>query len=165
VPVGVASVHTLHALVTLLARAILAFVICPGTVAFFVPLFLLGPEGPGSFVDALGLIPVVAGLGLLLWCVREFYVAGRGTLAPWAPPRELVQTGPYRFSRNPMYIAVLLLVCGWAWGFRSWTLVLYAVAVVFAFQLRVVFYEEPWLDRTHGEKWVLYKAHVPRWVW
>lgn len=162
---GLARVQTLDAVVTLLVRAMLAFLICPGTVAFFVPLFLLAPGGPGSFVDALGLMPLVVGIGLLLWCVREFYVAGRGTLAPWAPPQELVTTGPYRFSRNPMYMAVLLLLCGWALGFRSRTLVLYAVAVVFAFHLRVVLYEEPWLARTHGEKWMLYKAHVPRWVW
>ena len=150
---------------TLLARAMLAFLVCPGTVAFFVPLVLLAPGGPGSFVDALGLLPILVGFGLLLWCVREFYVAGRGTLAPWAPPHTLVQTGPYRFSRNPMYIAVLLLLCGWALGFRSWTLVLYAVAVMFAFHMRVVVYEEPWLARTHGEKWTFYRARVPRWVW
>jgi protein-S-isoprenylcysteine O-methyltransferase Ste14 len=116
-------------------------------------------------VDAWALIPLAAGVGLLLWCVREFYVTGRGTLAPWAPPQELVETGPYRFSRNPMYIAVLLLLCGWALGFRSRTLVLYAVTVMFAFQLRVVLYEEPWLARTHGETWTLYKARVPRWLW
>jgi protein-S-isoprenylcysteine O-methyltransferase Ste14 len=150
---------------TLLVRAMLAFLICPGTVAFFVPIFLLAPGGPGSFVDAWALIPLAGGAGLLLWCVWEFYSAGRGTLAPWPPPQELVESGPYRFSRNPMYIAVLLLLCGWALGFRSRTLVLYAVAFVFAFHLRVVLYEEPWLARTHGEKWTLYKAHVPRWVW
>lgn len=150
---------------TLLLRAILAFLICPGTVAFFVPFVLLAPGGPGSIVDALGLIPLAVGIALLLWCVREFYVAGRGTLAPWAPPQELVQTGPYRFSRNPMYIAVLLVLSGWALGFRSWSLMLYGIAVAVAFHLRVTLYEEPWLARTHGEKWMLYKAHVPRWVW
>jgi protein-S-isoprenylcysteine O-methyltransferase Ste14 len=149
---------------TLLVQAMLAFLICPGTVAFFIPLVLLAPKDPGSFVDALGLIPLAVGIGLLLWCVREFYVAGRGTLAPWAPPRELVKTGPYRFSRNPMYIAVLLVLCGWALGFRSWPLLLYAAAIMLAFQLRVVLNEEPWLARTHGEQWMLYKAHVPRWV-
>jgi protein-S-isoprenylcysteine O-methyltransferase Ste14 len=162
---GVARVQALDAVVTLLVRAMLAFLICPGTVAFFVPLFLLAPGGLGFFVDAWALIPLAAGVGLLFWCVREFYVAGRGTLAPWAPPQELVETGPYRFSRNPMYIAVLLLLCGWALGFRSRTLVLYAVAVMFAFHLHVVLYEEPWLVRTHGQKWMLYKTHVPRWVW
>ncbi len=148
----------------LLARAMIAFLICPGTFAFFVPLFLLAPGGPDAFVNVWALIPLVAGMTLLIWCVLEFYVAGRGTLAPWAPPQQLVQTGPYRISRNPMYIAVLLLLGGWALGFRSRPLALYAVALMFAFHLRVVLYEEPWLARTHGTKWTLYKAGVHRWV-
>src|SRR5687768_10590680 len=65
----------------LLAKAMLAFLVLPGMVAFVVPFWLLAPGGPSSFVDALGLIPLGVGIVLLLWCVREFYVAGRGTLA------------------------------------------------------------------------------------
>ena len=47
---------------------------------------------------------LLPGIGLLLWCVREFYVRGKGTLAPWDPPRHLVASGLYRISRNPMYL-------------------------------------------------------------
>lgn len=147
----------------LLPRAILAFLVLPGTVVFLVPLLLLAPSGPRSFEIARGLIPLALGIALLLSCVREFYVAGRGTLAPWVPPRELVVTGAYRFSRNPMYVAVSLVLCGWALGFRSWPLAVYAVVVMISFHLRVVLYEEPWLARTHGEKWLRYKAQVSRW--
>jgi protein-S-isoprenylcysteine O-methyltransferase Ste14 len=147
----------------LLARAAIAFLLLPGTVAFLVPLFVLAPGGPGSFVTWLGLIPLGLGIVLLLACVREFYVAGRGTLAPWAPPQELVVTGPYRLSRNPMYVAVSLVLWGWALGFRSWPLAAYAVAIMVAFHLRIVLYEEPWLARTHREKWIDYKTRVPRW--
>src|SRR3990170_7464933 len=111
----------------LLVRSAIAFLLLPGTVAFLVPLFVLAPGGPGSFVTRLGLIPLGLGIVLLLACVREFYVAGRGTLAPWAPPQELVVTGPYRLSRNPMYVAVSLVLWGWALGFRSWPLAAYAV--------------------------------------
>jgi len=94
----------------LLARAVLAFLALPGTVAFLIPWLLVEPRRSGQFVDARGLVPFVLGTVLLLWCVREFYVAGRGTLAPRSPPRHLVATGLYRFSRNPMYIAVVLVL-------------------------------------------------------
>jgi len=144
-------------------RAVVAFLALPGTVAFLVPL-LLAPGGWTSFVDPRGLLPLGAGIAMLLWCVREFYVAGRGTLAPWSPPEALVITGPYRFSRNPMYIGVLLILSGWALGFRSWPLGAYAFIVGIAFHLRVLLHEEPWLDRTFGATWTDYKARVSRWI-
>jgi protein-S-isoprenylcysteine O-methyltransferase Ste14 len=76
----------------------------------------------------------------------------------------LVATGVYRFSRNPMYVAVMLILWGWAVGFWSRPLAIYAAGVTMAFHLRVVFGEEPWLARTHGAAWVDYKSQVPRWI-
>ena len=135
-----------------------------GTVAFVVPWLLLEPGASGRSFDALGLVLLAPGIALLLWCVRAFYVAGRGTLAPWDPPQTLVVTGVYRWSRNPMYVAVILVLWGWALGFRSRSVAIYALVVMLAFHLRVVFGEEPWLARTHGDEWVRYKAQVPRWL-
>ena len=94
----------------------------------------------------------------------SFYTEGRGTLAPWSPPRHLVVTGLYRYSRNPMYVSVVLILWGWTAGFQSRALALYALAVMVAFHLRVVFGEEPWLAHTHGDAWDRYRAAVPRWV-
>lgn len=145
-------------------KAMIAFLALPGMVAFAIPLLLFEPKGPESPGRAVGLVPLTAGILLLLWCVREFYVAGRGTLAPWSPPRNLVVTGLYRFSRNPMYLAVMSILLGWAIVFHSWPLAIYALAVGVAFHLRIVFGEEPWLARTFGEQWLRYKAEVPRWL-
>ena len=143
-------------------KAVVAFVALPGTVAFIVPLTVFLPRPP-VLLDRLGLVPLLLGVTLLLSTVREFYVAGRGTLAPWSPPDELVTTGLYRFSRNPMYVAVVLVLLGWAALFHSWALLVYAVAIATGFHLRVVFGEEPWLRRAHGMSWVRYEARVPRW--
>jgi protein-S-isoprenylcysteine O-methyltransferase Ste14 len=147
----------------LFGRAVLAFIALPGMVAFVVPLVWLGPDSSGNAFDTAGLALLAAGTVLLLWCVWEFYRAGRGTLAPWSPPQHLVVTGLYRFSRNPMYIAVALILWGWALGFHSRLLAVYALAVMLAFHLRVVLGEEPWLARVHGVAWARYRARVPRW--
>jgi protein-S-isoprenylcysteine O-methyltransferase Ste14 len=147
----------------LFGRALLAFLVLPGTVALLIPWFGFRPGASGQF-HMIGLVPFTIGAILLLWCARDFYVAGHGTLAPWAPPERLVIVGLYRVSRNPMYIAVMLMLCGWALAYRSRPLWIYALAVMVLFHLRVVFGEEPWLARTHREQWAWYKATVPRWL-
>ncbi|HEU6449936.1 MAG TPA: isoprenylcysteine carboxylmethyltransferase family protein [Gemmatimonadaceae bacterium] len=145
---------------TLFWRALGAFLALPGIVAFVVP-WLLRPES--AAFHAWGLVPLGIGTVLLLWCVRDFYVAGRGSLAPWAPPERLVTAGLYRVTRNPMYVAVVLILVGWALTFPSRVLWFYAGAVAIAFHLRVIWGEEPWLARRHGEQWTSYAARVPRW--
>ncbi len=142
-------------------QALSAFLILPGMIGFVIPL-LLRPDGARFHVA--GLLFLCLGTGALLWCVRDFYVAGRGSLAPWAPPNRLVTIGLYRISRNPMYVALLLILCGWAVVFGTRTLWLYTGGMAIAFHLRVVLGEEPWLARTHGEGWRAYRARVPRWL-
>ena len=147
----------------LFLRALIAFLALPGIVAFLAPALLVGsietstPHGEGVAV-------FVAGALVLLWCVRDFYVAGKGTLAPWDPPRRLVSVGLYRFSRNPMYVGVLLILIGWTLAFRSRALLIYTVVVAILFHARVVMNEEPWLARTFPDEWPRFKSQVPRWL-
>ncbi len=142
-------------------RALAAFLLLPGVVALLAP-WLLRPRGVRPHPAGLGVL--AAGAALLLWCVRDFYAAGRGTLAPWAPPERLVTVGLYRVSRNPMYLAVVVILVGWALAFRAPRLWGYAAVVAAAFHLRVVLGEEPWLARRHGDRWDAYRARVPRWL-
>lgn len=146
-------------------RALIAFLVLPGMVAFIIPAAWLWYTARAQLVQPLGLIVLGAGVAGLLWCVRDFYVSGKGTLAPWAPPRQLVITGLYRYTRNPMYVSVALVLLGWALAFASPVLYLYTVLVVTAFHVRVVRSEEPWLARTHGGDWERYASRVPRWFW
>jgi protein-S-isoprenylcysteine O-methyltransferase Ste14 len=148
----------------LLARALFAFLVLPGTMGFLVP-FLLVESGwrdrPFHFTALAALLP---GFSLLVLCVREFYVRGKGTLAPWSPPVHLVMSGPYRFSRNPMYVAMTMLILGWAWAFESATIAWYAVFMILAFHLRILLGEEPRLAREFGGDWLRYRSRVPRWI-
>jgi protein-S-isoprenylcysteine O-methyltransferase Ste14 len=150
----------------LFVRALIAFLAMPAMVAGVIP-WMLRPATRGPDLTAFAGAGVVLGLlgsGLLVWCVVVFYYVGRGTLAPWAPPETLVTAGPYRHSRNPMYLAVLGILCGWAIVYQSRTLLWYAVGVGLLFEVRVRFFEEPWLARRDGDAWAAYSGHVPRWI-
>jgi protein-S-isoprenylcysteine O-methyltransferase Ste14 len=91
------------------------------------------------------------------------FVALPGMVAILIP--VVVETGLYRYSRNPMYVSVTLALLGWAAAFGSRGLLIYALVVAVAFHFRVVLGEEPWLSRTHGSQWEQYKSRVPRWLW
>ena len=148
----------------MLIRALLAFLALPGVVAVLIPLWMAWPAIRAGSFRWIAAIPVAAGFGLLVWCARELYVTGKGTLAPWAPPRHLVSSGPYRVSRNPMYVAVALILLGWAIAFSSTAHLVYALLFAAIAAVRVVFFEEPYLRGRHYEEWKRYSARVPRWI-
>ena len=145
-------------------RALLAFLALPGIVAFAIPIYWLISTSRTGLVQPLGLLPLLVGCAGLLWCVRDFYVFGKGTLAPWSPPHRLVTAGLYRYSRNPMYVSVLLILLGWAAAFGERGLYWYTLVVAIAFHVRVVMAEEPWLRRTHAAAWDDYVRRVRRWL-
>jgi protein-S-isoprenylcysteine O-methyltransferase Ste14 len=148
----------------LFARALFAFLVLPGTMGFLVPFLLVQPGWRDRPIHVAALVPLVFGFSLLLLCVREFYVSGRGTLAPWSPPVRLVTSGPYRFSRNPMYVAMTSLIFGWAWAFWSAPIAWYMLFMILAFHVRILLGEEPRLAREFGGEWSRYRSQVSRWI-
>ena len=144
-------------------RALVAFLALPGVFAGVVPALLAAADPSPGRGRAAGLVLVGLGVCLLLWCVRDFLVAGHGTLAPWDPPRRLVTVGLYRLVRNPMYVSVLTLVLGWALASGSRWLLVYIASLALGFHLRVCLYEEPRLHRQFGDEWTAYRARVGRW--
>ena len=145
-------------------RALLAFLVLPGVVAFLIPpiLALIDPWRIGVFWP--GALVVLLGVILLLWCVRDFYVSGKGTLAPWDPPTKLVVVGLYRYVRNPMYVGVITLVVGWSVLLTSPFLMCYALILAVVFHVRVLTNEEPWLQSQFGSEWERYRSEVGRWL-
>ncbi len=149
-------------------RALFFVLLLPGAVAGYIPLRILQatsrlriPELTLSSVAAAAL--AVAGVGVLLKCVWDFFAVGQGTLAPIDPPKQLVVRGLYRFTRNPMYNGVLAVLIGEAWLFTSLELIMYALFVLILFHLFVVLYEEPTLESSFGESYRIYRRAVPRW--
>ena len=145
-------------------RALLAFLMVPVVVAGIVP-YLLSNNDPykadGSFF---GLFILAFGLSLLLWCVRDFYVSGKGTLAPWDPPKKLVTVGLYQYVRNPMYVGVIFILSGWVVITASPIVFGFTLLLSLAFHLRVIVHEEPWAEKNFTSEWLTYKDNVPRWL-
>jgi protein-S-isoprenylcysteine O-methyltransferase Ste14 len=150
-------------------RTILFTVLVPGTITVVLPLTWLWsgsepwplPLGAARFF---GLAPVIGGAAMYARCAWDFTVVGRGTPAPYDPPRELVTHGLYRHVRNPIYLAVLAILAGESLLFQSGVLLAWTAALFLGFHVRVVYREEPTLKRRFGERFGRYCKAVPRWV-
>jgi protein-S-isoprenylcysteine O-methyltransferase Ste14 len=148
-------------------RTALFTLLVPGTVLVVAPVALLatglGPPlnlGPARWI---GLLPLALGLTVILTCFVEFVRRGRGTPAPYDPPRELVVTGLYRYVRNPQYLGVILVAVGEALLTAAAALLGYAAMLAIAYHLFVRYYQEPALSRLFGEAYARYREAVPRW--
>lgn len=156
-----------------LLRHLLAIAVLPFTVAVVVPLWLARREGLrpalGSGLielgaQAAGVVLLGVGLALFVASLRRFAGEGRGTLAPWDPPRRLVVRGPYRYVRNPMISGVVLVLAGEGLVLLSrahllWALLFFAINAVY-----IPLLEEPFLVARFGESYRDYRRHVPRLV-
>jgi protein-S-isoprenylcysteine O-methyltransferase Ste14 len=100
---------------------------------------------------AVGTVLMIVGCLLVLSCVGWFVVVGRGTPAPFDPPRSFVPGGPYRWVRNPMYLGALLVLVGFGLWHAAVSMVLLALPALALAHLFVVLYEEPALRRRYVE--------------
>jgi len=120
------------------------------------------PE-PNGAPQIAGMIVSSIGTVIALWCIFTFVFVGKGTPAPFDPPRRLVIRGPYRFVRNPMYIGAVLVLAGLAIFYQSISVAIYAGLFLLAAHIFVVAYEEPTLRRTFGQEYNAYCVRVRRW--
>lgn len=112
----------------------------------------------------LGILLLLIGLLVMALTIASFARIGRGTLAPWSPPQHLVVHGLYAYVRNPMILGVILVLLGEAVTFRSWPIVLWALASFLINTVYFMFSEEPGLEMRFGEEYREYKRNVPRWL-
>ena len=156
-----------------IVRHLLSIAILPFTVAVVVPAWLarrhhvlvtVGTTVPAVALQLLGVISLGVGLALFAASLRQFAVRGKGTLAPWDPPKHLVVEGPYRYVRNPMISGVIFVLFGEAlvlvsWPHLSWALLFLAINLVY-----IPLLEEPQLERRFGEDYREYRRHVRRFI-
>lgn len=114
-------------------------------------------------LQAGGILITVLGAIVLLASFLRFVTEGVGTPAPIAPTEQLVVGGLYRYVRNPMYVAVTLVIVGQAAVLTDPRLVIYAVAFAVVVALFVHHYEEPTLHDRYGTHYDAYRHDVPRW--
>ena len=156
-------------MLSLYVKNIIFFILQPGIVVGLIP-YMLVRYRLHSILNAdfntmcyLGLIAMLLGLVVILYCVYRFIVDGRGTLSPAHRTKALVVKGLYKYSRNPMYVGILLALIGEVLFTGSMRLLVYTVLVGIGFHLFVIFVEEPRLTRDFKTDYLQYMTKVRRW--
>lgn len=112
----------------------------------------------------LGLLLTIFGAIFMLNMFVYFALSGKGTPAPFDPPKKLITRGLFRYVRNPGYIGGALIVLGEGFFLESAVVFVFAASLCILFHLFVVYYEEPTLKREFGESYEDYLKAVPRWI-
>ena len=110
-----------------------------------------------------GLIAVAAVLILVVWPARQFQQSGQDP-KPWTPTPEIVVHGPFKFTRNPMYLGMIIFCIGFAVILSDvWILILTPVCgwLINYFAIR---HEEAYLEEKFGDAYRASKTGVRRWV-
>jgi protein-S-isoprenylcysteine O-methyltransferase Ste14 len=109
---------------------------------------------------------VVVGIAfvLIIWTVSLFFKTGKGTPAPWDPPKRFVVSGPYRFMRNPMITGALLVLLAESLLFQSWPLACWMCVFFIGNAIYFPLVEEKGLKRRFGDDYAVYCKNVPRWL-
>src|SRR5579864_1978716 len=146
-------------------RNVLFTLVVPGAGAVYGPWLILTMDGSNARPVAWPALALII-CGVLLYgiCQWAFAAVGRGTPGPWDAPTRFVAVGPYRWVRNPIYIAAVMVLLGEAWLFMSLALLVYAMFAAVGCHLFVVLYEEPTLRRRFGAEYELYGRKVRRWI-
>jgi protein-S-isoprenylcysteine O-methyltransferase Ste14 len=152
-------------------RHLFAIAVLPFTAAILIPVLIArrnatalgaGPTPGAVLIQLGGLVLLAVGLLLFVESLRRFARDGRGTLAPWDPPRALVVRGPYRFVRNPMISGVVFVLFGEALALRSMPHAGWAAAFLVANLVYIPLLEEPVLEDRFGAPYREYCRNVPR---
>ena len=111
----------------------------------------------------IGAAVFAVGLALALWAVATFRAAGT-RVETYKPTTAIVDRGPYRFTRNPIYSGMFVGLTGLAVAFNTLWLLAALVAFIAIIRFGVVAREEAYLERKFGDAYLAYSARVRRWL-
>jgi protein-S-isoprenylcysteine O-methyltransferase Ste14 len=153
-------------------RGIIFTILGPGLLLVYIPYRMAHGSFSADFMYLAGWLMTGIGAVVYLSCVQQFLLHG-GTPAIFLTrpfrfligeePGQLVRSGLYKYSRNPMYLGALLLVFGEAVLFGSCAVMYYGIALAILIHFIVVYLEEPHLKKKGGASYDQYLAKVPRW--
>jgi protein-S-isoprenylcysteine O-methyltransferase Ste14 len=112
---------------------------------------------------AAGVLMSLAGLSLIVLAHRRFKQTGQNPV-PWTPSPELVLQGPYRFTRNPMYLGITLIQVGFGLAINNFWICLLAAPALLVVHFIAVLPEERYLAEKFGENYKAYRAKVRRYL-
>ncbi|MEM1344191.1 MAG: isoprenylcysteine carboxylmethyltransferase family protein [Pseudomonadota bacterium] len=110
-----------------------------------------------------GRVLIVVGIGAMIWAAVSFYRA-QTTIVPHRAPSALVEDGPYRYSRNPIYLADLVILAGWALSLGAPAALLLLAPFYQVLQHRFVLLEEAALRARLGEEYAAFCSRTRRWI-
>jgi len=128
-----------------------------------VHLFIRLPMMKFSLCLVCGMIFIMLAPALALSALRRMKAAGTN-VHPSEPALTIVRGGPFRFTRNPMYLALCLLQVALGFFLNDWITLLFVVPLVLIFHYGVVLREERYLTAKFGEPYLQYKREVRRWI-
>jgi protein-S-isoprenylcysteine O-methyltransferase Ste14 len=150
-------------------RWIKTVILLPFNVLVVVPAVILyfsndNPKIQNMLCLIIGTFLLIIGLLLAGWTMRLFVEIGKGTAAPWDPPKKLVVAGPYCYVRNPMITSVLIMLIAESLLLESWFIFGWFVVFFLGNTIYFPFFEEKDLEKRFGEDYLQYKCNVPRWI-
>jgi protein-S-isoprenylcysteine O-methyltransferase Ste14 len=112
---------------------------------------------------SLGIILILVAPSLALWALRVMKQAGTN-VDPSQPALTIVRTGPFRFTRNPMYLALCLLQLALSFFLNDWGTLLFVIPLALVLHFGVILREEKYLAAKFGQPYLQLKREVRRWI-
>jgi len=132
-------------------------------IGYLTDVYLPLPINGGSGLWLTGLVVLITSLCLAIVVVLQFSRA-KTHVEPWQPTTLIIQSGIFRFSRNPIYLAYCMATLGGGLMLNSWWGLAAVIPLAYLLQQLVIRHEEAYLEAKFGDSYLAYKRRVRRWL-